>query len=110
MTKRKLLHVGEGGSAASSNSAGGGAVGGLPRPQAQELSLWGRKLVKTDWGQVTGLIPKLPRVPTGVHSPRNENVLKAFELTPLAEVKAVVIAKVRLLPCVHTPRAFLTRF
>ena len=76
---------------ASSSSTGG--AGGLPRAQAQELSLWGEQLMKTDWA---GLVRALPPVPTvGVHSPLNRNVLKAFEFTPLTKVRCVLVAKVR---------------
>ena len=82
----------------ASSSSTGGAVGGLPRAQAQELSLWGEQLMKTDWA---GLVRALPPVPTvGVHSPLNRNVLKAFEFTPLTKVRCVLVAKVRsTAPC-----------
>lgn len=84
------------GSGMASGSSTGGAVGGLPRAQAQELSLWGEQLVKTDWGQVPDQIHELPRVPmAGDHSPRNQNVLGAFQATSLAKVRCVLVAKVR---------------
>ena len=83
----------------ASSSSTGGAVGGLLRAQAQELSLWGAQLMKTDWGPGdAGLVRALPPVPTvGAHSPLNENVLKAFEATSLAKVRCVLVAKVRSL-------------
>ena len=86
------------GSGMASSSSTGGAVGGLLRAQAQELSLWGEQLMKTDWG---GLVRALPPMPTmGAHSPLNQNVLKAFEFTPPAKVRCVLVAKVRsTAPC-----------
>ena len=104
--KPKLGHVGEGGSAASGGSSAGGAAGSTLRPQAQGPSLWREQLIDTDWGQVRGLVDELPRVPmAGVHSPDNQKVLRAFQVTPLADVKAVLVAKVRLLPCVRLARS-----
>ena len=100
--KPKLGHVGEGGSAASGGSSAGGAAGSTLRPQAQGPSLWRGQLINTDWGSVHGLVDELPRVPmAGGHSPYNQNVLRAFQVTRLADVKAVLVAKVRLLPCVR---------
>ena len=47
-----------------------------------------------DWGRVPGLAEMLPPVPMfGEHSPLNQNVLKALMVTPLKNVRCVLVAK-----------------
>ena len=76
--------------AAGSTSTSGGL---LP---SQDPGLWRALLTATDWGRVPGLIDALPPVPAvGAHSPLNQNVLRAFEATPLVKVRCVLVAKVR---------------
>lgn len=56
---------------------------------------WVHCFCALDWGQkAPHLVWRLPAPPSdgAIHSPPNDLVLKAFEITPLASVKAVVIA------------------
>ena len=64
---------------------------------------WVHCFCALDWGQkAPHLVWQMPKPPAdnGIHSPSNDLVLKAFELTPLASVKAVVIS---LCPYEHEP-------
>lgn len=72
------------------------ATGSPPvaKPPAAARVTWQEQLSATDWGRVPGLASSLPPMPLGgVNSPCNEKVLTAFGLTPLSEVRCVLIAK-----------------
>jgi len=59
------------------------------------VSSWEAQLQALDWGSVPGLLNLLPPMPASheAHSPINENVMKAFQLTRLADVRCVLVAK-----------------
>ena len=62
---------------------------------ALKSNSWVHCFCALDWGQkAPHLVWRLPAPPSdgAIHSPPNDLVLKAFEITPLASVKAVVIA------------------
>ena len=88
--KRKLDEVDEGG------AADGGAVAAPSVGSAanNDPDLWRAQLATTDWGGVPGVAETLPPVPMfGEHSPLNQNVLKALMVTPLKNVRCVLVAK-----------------